>query len=418
MSDSKVDLRELAFLQDIAEHPDDMAPRLIYADWLDDRGEEPSARAAFIRVQCELAGSEEYTARRRDLDKQQMTHLKKWKKDWSEPFRGWTRYVRFYRGFVEDVTINGRTFCKKAAQLFASGPIRRVRLSQVHGGEGEPPSQHVSLADVLACPELPRLRELDLSNLYVRAAAVEQLAACPAVTSLRLLDLSRSWIGLRGMAALTSSAHLSQLKVLLLSGSGAGEGLVGDAGCARLAAAPLAAHLEELDLSSEGLSDAGACALADGPSLRNLKTLRLDRNPALTDAGFAALFRSRHLLRLEALSFLGNPTITDASLQALARSPLLPRLRYLSLGGHAYPRRQVMIADAGIRELAQAPEVAALRYLDLSGHNLTDEGARAILESPYLANLGHLNLKGSPIGTRLRTALRKRYGVGVCTFSQ
>ncbi|HEY1067960.1 MAG TPA: TIGR02996 domain-containing protein [Pirellulales bacterium] len=40
------------FLQAIAEAPDDDAPRLIYADWLDEQGD--ASRAEFIRVQCEL----------------------------------------------------------------------------------------------------------------------------------------------------------------------------------------------------------------------------------------------------------------------------------------------------------------------------------------------------------------------------
>ena len=45
-----------AFLDDVREHPDDDAPRLILADWLDDYGDEiDQARACLIRTQCELA---------------------------------------------------------------------------------------------------------------------------------------------------------------------------------------------------------------------------------------------------------------------------------------------------------------------------------------------------------------------------
>ena len=40
-------------LAEIIAHPADDAPRLIYADWLEEHGD--SARAEFIRVQCELA---------------------------------------------------------------------------------------------------------------------------------------------------------------------------------------------------------------------------------------------------------------------------------------------------------------------------------------------------------------------------
>ncbi|MHB1424636.1 MAG: TIGR02996 domain-containing protein [Gemmataceae bacterium] len=44
-----------AFLQDILAHPDDDAPRLIFADWLEEQGDAGSvARAEFIRAQCAL----------------------------------------------------------------------------------------------------------------------------------------------------------------------------------------------------------------------------------------------------------------------------------------------------------------------------------------------------------------------------
>ena len=42
-----------AFLHAILEAPEDDAPRLVYADWLDDHGQP--ARAEFIRLQCALA---------------------------------------------------------------------------------------------------------------------------------------------------------------------------------------------------------------------------------------------------------------------------------------------------------------------------------------------------------------------------
>ena len=42
-----------AFVAAIAETPEDDTPRLVFADWLDEKGRQP--RAEFIRVQCELA---------------------------------------------------------------------------------------------------------------------------------------------------------------------------------------------------------------------------------------------------------------------------------------------------------------------------------------------------------------------------
>jgi uncharacterized protein (TIGR02996 family) len=42
-----------AFLQDILDHPEDEAPQLIYADWLEDQGD--TGRAEFLRLQAQLA---------------------------------------------------------------------------------------------------------------------------------------------------------------------------------------------------------------------------------------------------------------------------------------------------------------------------------------------------------------------------
>jgi uncharacterized protein (TIGR02996 family) len=53
-----------AFLQDIIESPDDDSLRLIYADFLDERGDP---RGEFIRVQCELARLSAANPRRTEL---------------------------------------------------------------------------------------------------------------------------------------------------------------------------------------------------------------------------------------------------------------------------------------------------------------------------------------------------------------
>ncbi len=57
-----------AFLRAVFDAPDDDTPRLVYADFLQENGEEE--RAEFIRVQCELAvkrGHTEYADRIREL---------------------------------------------------------------------------------------------------------------------------------------------------------------------------------------------------------------------------------------------------------------------------------------------------------------------------------------------------------------
>ena len=47
---------ELALLAGVAAHPDADLPRLVFADWLEERGFE--RRAEFIRLQCDIATKE------------------------------------------------------------------------------------------------------------------------------------------------------------------------------------------------------------------------------------------------------------------------------------------------------------------------------------------------------------------------
>ena len=56
-----------AFLRMIADQPDDDGPRLVYADWLEERGD--TARAEFIRVQIEAERWPEYSPRRMELER-------------------------------------------------------------------------------------------------------------------------------------------------------------------------------------------------------------------------------------------------------------------------------------------------------------------------------------------------------------
>jgi uncharacterized protein (TIGR02996 family) len=59
---------EAAFLQAILAEPGDTALRLIYADWLEERGDNESCRRAeYLRVECELDGLPPRDRRRRRL---------------------------------------------------------------------------------------------------------------------------------------------------------------------------------------------------------------------------------------------------------------------------------------------------------------------------------------------------------------
>src|SRR4051794_7736257 len=92
-----------AFLADIVEHPQDDTPRLVYADWLTEHGDETDRdRAEFIRVQCELAHADLSKAKRKRLAAREKALLQTYEEEWLAGLPegvGPLGWVYFERGF-------------------------------------------------------------------------------------------------------------------------------------------------------------------------------------------------------------------------------------------------------------------------------------------------------------------------------
>src|SRR5450755_976841 len=96
-----------AFLQAILERPDDDAPRLLYADWLDERGDP---RGEFIRVQCVRARQAEYDPRWWELIAREQELRSAYEKEWLGPVTGFLDGWSFWRGFLEGVVVRAPAF--------------------------------------------------------------------------------------------------------------------------------------------------------------------------------------------------------------------------------------------------------------------------------------------------------------------
>jgi uncharacterized protein (TIGR02996 family) len=96
---------EWALLNAIRDAPRDDAPRLVYADWLEERG---NPLGGFIRLQCEWY---DFCCRRRVFDPESDTltwyrfvtrselSIKKYGNEWKSPFPRWASAGHFVRGF-------------------------------------------------------------------------------------------------------------------------------------------------------------------------------------------------------------------------------------------------------------------------------------------------------------------------------
>jgi uncharacterized protein (TIGR02996 family) len=141
--------RHAGFLADILEHPADDAPRLIYADWLEERGDPD--RGEFIRLQVELARPPWRVGRVYDdpawlrLHARERELLNAHHREWLPPpvpratlgaeRLAWevspvARAVAlFHRGFVAEVTLPCQAWLEHGPALARAAPLERVTLS-------------------------------------------------------------------------------------------------------------------------------------------------------------------------------------------------------------------------------------------------------------------------------------------------
>jgi uncharacterized protein (TIGR02996 family) len=143
------------FLRAVVARPDDDLPRLIYADWLDERGE--AVRAEFIRLQCLLARSPQHPcappppvgggavcpaagcqavqSRRRaqELLNQLSSELPIRHAAWAEPppphVAGIEPAAVYRRGFIESMTLTAAEWLRHAEAIVAAHPVREVTLT-------------------------------------------------------------------------------------------------------------------------------------------------------------------------------------------------------------------------------------------------------------------------------------------------
>lgn len=206
-----------AFLQHILERPDDDAPRLIYADWLEEQGDpESSARAEFIRVQCALAARHLPQQRRTELERCQFGLLYRYGKDWARSIRRLVQNWEYHRGFIEEVAMPVHTFLAHAGRLFCRAPIQHLRFMYSHSFLA---GESISMAALADSEHLRRLRFLDLSCNGLESHHVRALMVSPHLISLTSLNLACNRIGESGIRALAEAPLLTQLRHLDLQGN-------------------------------------------------------------------------------------------------------------------------------------------------------------------------------------------------------
>jgi uncharacterized protein (TIGR02996 family) len=140
------------------------------------------------------------------------------------------------------------------------------------------------LSPIVTCPYLANLEFLDFGENEQRDDALRALASTPCMGRLQHLSLSVSQFTPEGVRLLGQARNLPALTELDLCSAFGDFGHQtdpgqGDAHLRAFAGSPLIEQLDHLWLAFNGISDAGANALAASPRPLRLRFLDLTRNP-------------------------------------------------------------------------------------------------------------------------------------------
>lgn len=407
-----------SLLRAILAAPDSDQPRLVYGDWLIERG-DPAGE--LIAVQCALARLPPAAPEHQKLTTRQNQLLKALAMAWGA---GWTfsrgelelkhrvdqgvyhdmeqLRCRFARGFIEHVDAQYNALRAHIDWLAQAAPL--LDSLRVRAYRGQVPA----LETVGLLGRLPPLRALAVSHCGDSVELVRALASDERFSPLRRLSLeyghhnrrsdelellARSEVlaGLRELDLYTYGLtaehvrHLAdarfRLRSLLLNDSA-----LGADGARALSDSPAFSELEVLGLYNNGLEGEGVAALAGSPHLGKLASLDL-RSNRIGQAGAEALGTATGLPSLRALILVGNSL--DAGAMAALCGPGLVGIQELNL-------QHTRLTDEAIEALVAATDICrGLRQLSLRSNKLTDASARRLAGCADLAGLVELNLNNN-----------------------
>ena len=181
-----------ALMRAVCDNPDDDTPRLIFADWLDENGDETDrVWAQFIRLQCQLArmgegswnpGDEEaWATLLAQTDRLFDANRAAWEarlylRSGLDP--GTSDWGDFRRGFSELLAICGAAMPRISwDRVYSASPIRELSLTAMEHAEA-----------ALVHPEARRLRRLTLAYCDLSARDIQTLTGADTLRQLESLS--------------------------------------------------------------------------------------------------------------------------------------------------------------------------------------------------------------------------------------
>lgn len=335
-----------SYNQAILAYPHDDAPRLVYADFLEERGD---VRGEFIRLQCALAKMSPFDDRWSECIARERRILYEHGSAWSKPSLHFMN-----RGFVAGLNqYSPAGIAKWGPDVFAAHPIDLIWFYYQ-----ESPGWGNEFAD---CEFLKNLRTIWFGG---RSAYIE------------LLDV----------LAMLDSPHLAGLETFCFTG----DSLAG---------------LNE-DTFLELINQGGSLP----PGLQDLKAFSLDLwgGGKMNDVALEALTESDLSSTLTCLSLKSQRSLDTVALEILTTSPMWERLTELDLGfqrvvpnSMAEDWTRSRLERLSVRTLSKcfadlfltAPQWGNLTHLDLCDTDIHIEDFRRFIEHPAFAQIQDLRIE-------------------------
>jgi len=354
------------FLAAIIDRPDDDLPRLVYADFLEESGDE--MRAEFIRVHCELERLPADDGARPALLKRGL-ELFIYRGAWIIPGMTATKQ-HFRRGFVESMETTAESVVEFANVIFTTTPLRHLRAINSDG----PVDRFVRIEN------LARLVSLDVSN--GSSSTVSQIVHEASLTNLRRLAVRNCRIWSEGLVAISQSAVIERLAALDLAGNP-----LADEGMETIAHNSNFSGLTSLILRGDDQAEErcihaeGAQSLANSRTLTNLEILDLSGN-YLGDTGLFNLSTATNFARVRDLNLADNELGQSGNdaYTALLRSPHWVNLQRLNLSKNQIEALLVPTLQEWIRARSG-------RILDLRNLRYSAETQRLLLSAPEATSM-------------------------------
>ena len=412
---------EAALLGTVAAYPDDDLPRLVYADWLEDRGDD--GRADFVRTQVQLAREPEWSplaVRCKHFRPEMLT---------GEPWRAtlptlpprvaaWHPETPFRRGLPDWLVVRDlASFLDFADRLLAEYPVTTLSL---------PTSTLPFWQDFARRTWLRGVKSLHFYGLSTPIEPLRVLADAPnaaGVESLTLESTASPAVPVV-LADLFASPLGDRVKTLDLrvGGDPAGEWLEG------IEDLPDGHPLDALDLRTMQLGREGVRRLARSPLMRRLRRFHFRDQPLGAKGAGELLNADRDRVREDiALTRTVSYFLPG---QDFRLGPTAATLRRFDVSGNSFlgdaewgwagrvgELRSLVLKDCMLDATAVgrlAPRLACrdLVELDLRGNLPLGRAVHALRDAP-LARLAALALPGRGLSSGDRADLRRHFADAV-----